>query len=128
MTQARPTILIVDDDPHIRTLIRTLLAGEDYDVLDAYCGAEAFRFAGPIHALLCDIRLAGELGPDVARSLAARHPGLRVIYLSGTEDARQLLPSGSRFLPKPFQPATLLTMIRDLLTQPGDPPGSSGAA
>ena len=132
MAQVRPTILVIDDDPLIRTLIRTLLSGADYDVLEAYCGAEAFRFAGPIHLLLCDVRLAGELGPDVARSLLARHAGLRVLYISGSEDARQLLPSGCQFLHKPFQTEVLLSMVRDLLGQPADlkaaPPGQQPPA
>src|SRR5262249_12071286 len=117
MAEPRPTILVIDDEPLIRGVMGKVLAAEGYDVMEAYCGAEAFRCPGPIHLLVCDVRLAGEFGPDLARAPAAGHTGLRVLYVSGATELHRPLPSGCTFLAKPFEPDVLVKLVRELLGQ-----------
>jgi two-component system, cell cycle sensor histidine kinase and response regulator CckA len=65
-------------------------------------------------------------GPVLAESLRARHPGLRVLFMSGyTADAigrHGVLEAGLALLHKPFTPDALARKVRELLDAPGPPP------
>jgi two-component system, cell cycle sensor histidine kinase and response regulator CckA len=51
-------------------------------------------------------------GPQLADELQRRHPGLRVIFMSGYPNEELLKRDSSAFLPKPFNPASLSRVIR----------------
>jgi signal transduction histidine kinase len=109
------TILLVEDEPGVRALTRTILASYGYIVLEAADADEALQIAethaGPLHLLLTDSVLPRRTGGALADDLRHRFPSLRVIIMSGYP---QTAPSGA-FLPKPFAPSTLLRRVRETL-------------
>jgi nitrogen-specific signal transduction histidine kinase/ActR/RegA family two-component response regulator len=117
------TILLVEDDPPLRTLARTLLERRGYQVLAAGSAQEALRLseghAGPIHLLLTDVVMPQMSGRVLAEKLGPLRPEMRVLYMSGyTDDAvvrHGILHSEVAFLQKPISSAALLRKVRDTL-------------
>jgi CheY-like chemotaxis protein len=91
MTPVRHTILIVDDEPLNRDLLRRLLHRE-YHVLEA-ADAEAALVVldgAPVDVLLCDQAMPGMSGTDLARELRGRFPRTVALLLTGFEDAPEI--------------------------------------
>ena len=117
------TILVVEDEPSVRHLIKTLLSRAGFRVLEAPSGAEALRLcashAEPIHLLLSDMVMPEMRGDELARQLATTIPNLKVLLMSGYSDiaATRLteIPAQTPFLQKPFTSATLTRAIRSVL-------------
>jgi len=116
------TILVVEDDPSVRTFAARLLRRQGYTVLTASDGAEALRVARdhsqPIDLLLTDLVLPKLSGKIVAEQLRARWPNLSVIIMSGYPDAivASYGPFGTmRFLPKPCSHEILVNTVRTML-------------
>ena len=116
------TVLLVEDEEGVRELTRRLLVLQGYTVLVAGGVADAIRLfdANPsIDLLLTDVVMPGASGPELVRQLAARRPGLKVIYMSGyTDEAivhHGVLKPGIAFLHKPFTSETLGRKIRDVV-------------
>ena len=121
ITSPSPVILLADDEPYVRNLIRLILQ-DDYEVLHAANGSEAldvFRsWPGRIDLLLTDIDMPGMDGFELHRQLSSRCPDILVLFISGAAlqapgwDAR--LP----YLAKPFDADTLRARVRELLKRP----------
>ena len=86
------TVLVVEDQATVRTLIERTLRRFGYTVVVAATGSEAVvaarRHDGPIHVLLTDVVLAEANGREVARQLLGDRPTVRVVYMSGTPRKR----------------------------------------
>jgi two-component system cell cycle sensor histidine kinase/response regulator CckA len=110
------TVLLVDDDEMVLTLCCFILRASGLKLMRAEDGEEAIRlaikFRGTIELLLSDIVMPGAMnGIQLARKLCEIKPGVKVVLMSGyNEEAFQLDPSW-RFLPKPFNPATLISTV-----------------
>ena len=123
---ARETVLVVEDDGSVRALLREVLSRQGYTVLEACDGRAALSlagaYAGPIHLLVTDCVLPHLSGDELAWRLRGRLPALKVLYVSGYPPAEADLPadagSGAAFLEKPFTPAALTALVRELLTGP----------
>jgi CheY-like chemotaxis protein len=119
------TILLAEDDDTVRRLARRVLEGQGYTVLAASHPDEALSLCAqhsqPIDLLVTDVVMPGMGGRDLAASLAASRPGLRVLYVSGyMDDAiahHGVLDPGIAFLPKPFTATTLAHRVRKVLDQ-----------
>jgi CheY-like chemotaxis protein len=118
------TILLVEDEPGVRLLLRTMLEKHGYQVLEAAHGVEALRiwehYSGPIHLLLTDIVMPeGISGRELAARLLQRAPQLRVIFISGYSAdiaGRELvLQEGQNFLQKPCLADHILETVRKSL-------------
>jgi CheY-like chemotaxis protein len=117
------TILLVEDEPAVRELTRMVLAAQGYCVVEALNPEDAQRLseshASRIHLLLTDVVMPGVSGRELARRITARHPNMRVLYMSGyTQNVIAgggTLETGIAFLQKPFTPATLIDKVRDVL-------------
>jgi two-component system, cell cycle sensor histidine kinase and response regulator CckA len=117
------TVLVVEDEGAIRALMRHILAGYGYSVLEAARGDEAVRVveshAGPIHLLISDVVMPGIDGRVVAERVAARHPAVRVLFISGYMDdavvRHGILQEEVNFLQKPFSPVALAHKVREVL-------------
>jgi len=117
------TLLIVEDEPAVRRLMRIALERQGYQILEARDGAAAIlaaeRHVGPIHLLLTDVVMPGIGGREVAQRVLARHPTTRVLYLSGyTDDAvvrHGVVEENDAFLQKPFTPLALADKVRMVL-------------
>ncbi|MBY0456750.1 MAG: response regulator, partial [Gemmataceae bacterium] len=110
------TVLVADDDAPVRALVTHGLRARGYTVLSAGSPAEAVALAqdhpGALDAVVCESRLPGGCGRELARRLRAARPDLVVLLVSGSADA-----SGGDlpFLAKPFTPAVLAARLRKLL-------------
>ena len=118
-------LLLVEDDPTVRTIALRSLTSAGYQVLAAGDGAQALalvrRLDGPLDLVITDVIMPGPRAGEVARQLQALRPGVPVLYMSGyTDDAiseHGVLAAGTHFLPKPFTAAELLTRVRQVLAE-----------
>ena len=120
----KETILLVEDEPGVLTLARSVLKNYGYQVIEAKSGVEALRiweqYDTRINLLLTDMVMPGGMsGHDLAKKLRAEKHDLRVIYTSGysmeTLGQDFSLGKGMLFLKKPYNPQTLAQMVRDCL-------------
>ncbi len=126
------TILLAEDDPGVRTLIRDELRKLGYKVIEARHGVEASLLATQqieaLDLLLTDMVMPGMGGRELAQHLTAIKPNLRILFMSGYTDDLGILAGHERgassFLQKPFTPEALAQTIRKLL----DPPSASDTA
>ncbi len=111
------TVLMVEDDESLRTVVDRILTDEGYRVLTAASGEEALELAaqepGPIDLLVSDVVLGGMTGPELATKLKARRSGMKTLLMSGYPG----MPIGpvDDFLRKPFSPFELARRIRRVL-------------
>jgi CheY-like chemotaxis protein len=119
----RETLLVVDDEESIRTLMQKVLEREGYQVLAAAGGEEALAAArtylGTIHLLISDVLMAGMGGAELAGHFASLHPEAGVLFVSGytgeASDSLQHLRFPIDLLPKPFKLADFLVRVRAAL-------------
>jgi PAS domain S-box-containing protein len=118
------TILLVEDEPAVRMLTRTVLERAGYRVLEAAHGVEALtrwdEATANIQLLLTDIVMPEGLGGrELAARLREKNPGLRVVFASGYSAdiaGRDLsLEEGQNFIQKPFSRHQLLATVRNCL-------------
>ncbi len=114
-------VLVVEDEAGAREALRAILDGLGYLVTAVASGEEAGLQLPetPYDLLLTDLMLPGITGPELARGLSERWPGLRVVLMSGYTDdegVRRAIAAGQvRFLQKPFDMATLARELRAAL-------------
>jgi signal transduction histidine kinase len=119
----RETVLLVEDEPAVRALTRDILHIHGYRVLETAGPAEAEQMcrdhAGPIHALLTDVVMPQMSGRALAARLSPMRPAMRVLYMTGYDDAILVghggPGSGPALLTKPFTPAELAAKLRSVL-------------
>ena len=114
------TILVIEDDPHLRGVIRRALAEHGYVVRAVGTAADARAVEGAAPDLvLTDVILPDGNGIDLARDLSERWPSAGVLYMSGYAgehlEAVGTLPPDTHLVPKPFTPGVLLVRVRDTL-------------
>ena len=117
-------VLLVEDDEILLRLTRQMLEEHGHSVIAA---ADTKRALEHVHSngegidiLLTDVVMPGMSGPELAARLQRRHPGLKVVYMSGYTGellaSDELLRSGSAFLEKPFTRTALLNAISGVST------------
>jgi two-component system, cell cycle sensor histidine kinase and response regulator CckA len=117
------TILLVEDEPHVRELTRTVLSGRGYSVMATETPEDAERVCeknnSEIHLLLTDVVMPGISGRELAKRLTSRYPKMRVLYMSGYTfniiAHGGMLEDGVAFLQKPFTPSALADKVREVL-------------
>ena len=117
------TILVVEDQDGLRTLICDILRRNGYTVLPAENGCEALllaaRYSGRIDLMITDLIMPKMGGREVTKVLPVSHPETKVLYMSGyVEDINELLALGHAFIDKPFSPVALLCKVREVLDTP----------
>jgi len=126
------TILVLEDEPSLMSLLRRVLGRHGYDILEAANPEEAVQQFNDSHRqidlLLADVGLPGVSGVQVALLLRSERPDLRVILTSGypphawsARDSgflHRLGPDSVSILLKPFVPRTLLNAISELIESP----------
>jgi PAS domain S-box-containing protein len=120
------TILIAEDEPGLRRLIRQVLEQQGYTVLQAPDSETALEicrnYRGPVHLLLTDVVMPGMSGKELAQKVVESMPGVKVLYMSGYTDNvivhHGVLDEGIAFLQKPFTPDVLARKIREVLDEP----------
>ena len=115
-----PHILVVDDDPQIRALLEEYLAASGLRVSSAATGTQMSQILGDeaIDLVVLDLRLAGEDGMAIARSLREQS-AIPIVMLTGVrEEADRVMGlelGADDYLTKPFSPRELLARIRTVL-------------
>jgi two-component system, cell cycle sensor histidine kinase and response regulator CckA len=120
------TILLVEDEDGVRTLVGQLLEKQGYRVLQTRHGGEALlaceKHNGRIHLLLTDVVLSQMSGRELAERLAGLRPEMKVLFMSGySEEAivqHGVLNTGTAFLQKPFTAEALSAKVREVLDTP----------
>ena len=119
MPAAGQTVLVVDDDPKFRALVRALCerAGMRVEEAADITGALLATEEAPPDLVLLDVRLPGASGYEVFRELRDRDAGLPIMFVSGERtDAYDrtvgLLLGADDYLVKPFDPDELIARIR----------------
>ena len=121
------TILLVEDEEVVRTLVKSLLSERGYRILSASSGKEALRISwehdGPIHLMLSDVVMSQMNGPELARILSQSRPDMKILFMSGYTGSglHNLKVSGASrpFLQKPFTLDSLAMKVRGVID--GDP-------
>ena len=117
------TLLVVEDEDAVRTLVTRILKERGYTVLAAQDGEEALHLVrgwrGGIDLVITDVIMPSLNGPDMVEKLAAERHGLPVLFMSGYTELslspHHLLRETAAFLQKPFTPQALLGKIREIL-------------
>lgn len=132
MAQSPTHVLIVDDDPEIRTLLARYLGGQGYRVTTAADRreCEAHIATSTPDLIVLDVMLPDGSGLDICRSLQERPPRIPVILLTALkEDVDRIVGleiGADDYLGKPFNPRELTARIKAVLrrTAPGEAPAS----
>lgn len=119
LSTASGKILLVEDEPAVRTLVGQLLQMRGYDVIEAAHGFEALQkidtLFNPPDLILTDVVMPQMSGIDLIHQVRRRHPNIKVLYMSGYSDHHALkhnVLTGIAFLQKPFTPVGLTDAVR----------------
>ncbi len=123
MAHSLGTVLVVDDEKVLRTLLQIGLAQRQHRVLEARDGKQALslarRHSGPIELLLTEVCLPRLSGLELAESLAGERPEMEVLFLVGTPHSPEAQRCSSavrgRILQKPFNLPLLLKQVDEQL-------------
>jgi len=122
------TVLVVDDEPVLRVLVREILQEEGYSVIDAADGGSMLELLHDVRPdlVLMDVMMPGIDGREAYQALRTRMdlPDLPVVMMSAAVQPSRLDPSIAAFLRKPFD----LTELVDLVAHLIGPPHGDGCA
>jgi len=127
-TEARRTILLVEDDRSIRTFSTRVLRRAGYRVVTADNGDAALaafgRYRGDVDLLVTDVLMPGMSGAELAERIHEDRADLPVLFVSGfpadLSTGERLVPHGRALLAKPFTGVELVERVR-LLLEPAEP-------
>lgn len=130
----RRTVLVVDDEPKIRTLVRGYLERDGYHVLEAATAARALELAPGADLMVLDLRLPDRDGEDVARRVREVTDLPIIMVTAKVGEAHRI--AGLRlgaddYVPKPFSPRELVARVDAVLrraTGAADPAAASFGA
>jgi two-component system, cell cycle sensor histidine kinase and response regulator CckA len=119
------TVLLVEDEENLRVVLEQTLRNFGYKVLVAADGFEGYTLFGEHHediaAVVTDMGLPRESGYDMFLRIRIIDPGARVVFMSGYLDPqlreKLAMAGATAFLAKPFNPATLVATLREVIDQ-----------
>jgi two-component system cell cycle sensor histidine kinase/response regulator CckA len=118
------TLLVVEDEPAVRQLARSVLQAQGYEVLLASNGQDALNVvrdhkASPIRLVVTDVIMPVMGGKVMAEWLATAYPDIKILFTSGYSDDAiaqdGVLNPDVAFLPKPYTPGALVHKVRSML-------------
>ncbi len=123
LPQGSETILVVEDEESVRNMVRELLTGLGYQVLEACDGQEALELckqtSDPIHLIFTDVVMPRINGIQLAKQLQLIRPEIKILFASGYADQANLefglLDPEVNFLAKPYEFSTLAKKVRCML-------------
>ena len=115
MTHHRATVLVVDDEPEMVTLLRDFL-NDAFEVITATAGDEALELVdSSIDVVVLDRRMPGLSGDEIAQNLHAGEHSPRLIFLSAIDPAELTTPEHDDYLQKPISREELIDAIESVL-------------
>lgn len=120
-TPRKKTILVVDDEPEILSVVSEVLADAEYNILTARTGSMGLQrsreFKGEIDLLLSDFQMPGGMsGVELATAMTIERPQLKVLLMSGFPGGMLVLNEGWHFLAKPFINSQLRALVSGLVS------------
>jgi len=118
MFEPARTVLIVDDDPQILRLVQAMLGPQNVNVRTAPLPSDALRICAEetVDVLISDVSMPEMDGNELAEWVWKLHPRVSVLLISGAVDEAPAVKGGRvRFLKKPFFPAELIKVLREML-------------
>ncbi len=120
------TILLVEDESSLRTVMKMYLEYSGFSVLDADNGVDALfistQHQGPIDLLLTDVEMSPMGGPELAEQMLLYRPATQVLFMSGNRNSDDLQNDmcllNAQFMGKPFNPKQLHATVRKCLGSP----------
>jgi len=126
MSTTSPAILVVDDEPQVRKVVRSVLEADGYIVTEAADGHAALLLLSSVggprgpHLMVLDVMMPGIDGIEVCRKID--HDRTKVLILTARDDAATRAAAeeagADRYLTKPFSAVELLDAVRELLADP----------
>ena len=121
--EPRPTVLVCDDEPVLRMLVRATLDQGNYTVVEACAGDEALARASTEHPdlILLDMMMPGRSGSNVLRELradpaTAKTPVIMLTARAQATDREAMnLAGADHYLTKPFSPIGLASLVAEVL-------------
>ena len=121
-----PTVLVVDDEELIRSLVRRFLEADGYSVVEAASGSEALQIAKThvvsLRLLITDMLMPEMSGAELAERAARLSPRLRMIFMSGytgeTNLEEALQARSAMLIQKPFSRVALIAAVRAAIGAP----------
>ncbi len=121
--RGKETILLVEDEEQVRTIVASILRRQGYRVIAAQNAGEALLLCAEdpaaIDLLLTDVVMPQMSGPELAKRLVVTRPTMKVICMSGyTDDSivrHGVLETGVAFIQKPITPALLAKRVLEVL-------------
>jgi len=123
-------ILVADDEPHIRAVVRAYLEREGYEVVEAEDGEAALEHArnDGLDLLILDVMLPGRSGFDVLRSLRSEGSSVGVLMLTARDDVIDRVAGlelgADDYVTKPFEPREVVARVGAILRRFGRPTGA----
>jgi two-component system, cell cycle sensor histidine kinase and response regulator CckA len=122
-TGGTETVLVVEDEKAVRSVVALALRSRGYHVLEASDGPEALAlcesYHGTIDLLVTDVIMPEMGGAELQQRLSAMRPHMHVLFMSGYTadaiDSEGIRARGMAFLQKPFTPGDLLTLVRAVI-------------
>jgi two-component system, response regulator PdtaR len=122
MSQAKPVILVVEDDELLRLHAAGLLEDHGFSVVEAENADAALKLLetrDDVRLLFTDIQMPGSCdGMDLARQVHARWPRILLVITSGQiKPAEAEIPDHGRFMGKPYRANELLVEVNDMMRE-----------
>ena len=127
-------ILVADDEPHIRAVVRAYLEREGYEVLEAEDGDAALELGrnDALDLLILDVMLPGKSGFDILRALRSEGSNVGVLMLTARDDVIDRVAGlelgADDYVTKPFEPREVVARVGAILRRFGRPAGSQPGA
>lgn len=124
--ESKRTILIADDDPNIRKVVRFALEKADFEVVEAYDGEQAVEFhtLPGVELIVLDVLMPKMDGTDVCREIR-KTSNVPIVFLSSNDDEIDkvlgLEMGGDDYISKPFSPRELVARVRAILRRGSRP-------
>ena len=120
------SIVIVEDESQIRTLLKRVLSKEGFSVIEAEDGTRALprirKLRGRVAAVLTDIDMGRMNGIELAESLMAEFPAVPIVFISALPvppaELERVVP-GSAFVHKPFESGDVIKIVREVISKKG---------
>jgi CheY-like chemotaxis protein len=124
ITATGETVLVVEDEPVVRSIIVEMLHDQGYVTREAADGAAGLRILQldtPVDLLLTDIGLPGMNGRQLADQARELQPDLKILFMTGYADnaanAKGFLRPGMDMITKPFDLSHLSQRVRDIISR-----------
>ena len=122
MGKGRKRILVVEDDPQVRSLLKVMLTEAGFDVVTANDGTGGFRELrrrrGNVGLVVTDIDMGRMNGKELAESVRSEFPAVPILFVSGipvpASELQEVAP-GTLLVTKPFDNATLVQAVQKLV-------------